>query len=59
MKPQLYDGDIDEYLAQFKILTEINNWNLTKKSLNLAACFVSRHALCVFQEPVIILGENF
>ena len=24
MKPQLYDGDIDEYLAQFKILTEIN-----------------------------------
>lgn len=52
-EPQLYDGDIDEYLAQFKILTEINDWNLTKKSLNLAPRFVLGLALCVFQEPVI------
>jgi hypothetical protein len=29
MKPQLYDGDDDlnEYLAQFEILAEINNWD--------------------------------
>ena len=29
VKPQLYDGltDIDEYLTQFNIVTEINGWN--------------------------------
>lgn len=29
MKPQLFDGsgDLEEYLAQFEILAEINNWD--------------------------------
>lgn len=38
MKPQLYDGDDDlnEYLAQFEILAEINNWDYITKSLYLA-----------------------
>jgi hypothetical protein len=33
MKPQLYDGDDDlnEYLAQFEILAEINNWDYITK----------------------------
>ncbi|VDI75512.1 Hypothetical predicted protein [Mytilus galloprovincialis] len=39
MKPQLYEGDedLDEYLAQFEILAEINGWNYATKSLYLAA----------------------
>lgn len=38
MKPQLYEGDddLDEYLAQFEILAEINNWDYETKSLYLA-----------------------
>ena len=38
MKPQLYEGeeDLDEYLAQFEILAEINGWDYTTKSLYLA-----------------------
>ena len=38
MKPQLYDGeeDLNEYLAQFEILAEINGWNYETKSLYLA-----------------------
>ena len=38
MKLQLYDGDDDlnEYLAQFEILAEINNWEYIAKSLYLA-----------------------
>lgn len=38
MKPQLYEGDDDlnEYLAQFEILAEINNWDYVTKSLYLA-----------------------
>jgi hypothetical protein len=38
MKPQLYDGDDDlnEYLAQFEILADINNWDYITKSLYLA-----------------------
>ncbi|VDI11411.1 Hypothetical predicted protein [Mytilus galloprovincialis] len=38
MKPQLYEGDedLDEYLAQFEILAEINGWNYATKSLYLA-----------------------
>ncbi|CAC5414111.1 unnamed protein product [Mytilus coruscus] len=38
MKPQLYEGDEDlnEYLAQFEILAEINGWNYATKSLYLA-----------------------
>jgi hypothetical protein len=29
MKPQPYDGteDIEEYLSQFQILSEVNGWN--------------------------------
>ena len=51
MKPQLYDGtgDLDEYLAQFDILTEINDWNFSKKALHLAAS-LSGAALSVLSE---------
>lgn len=37
VKPQLYDGltDIDEYLTQFYIVTEINGWNSQVKALHL------------------------
>jgi hypothetical protein len=39
MKPQPYDGteDIEEYLSQFQILSEINGWNYNIKSLCLAS----------------------
>ena len=39
VKPQLYDGltDIDEYLTQFYIVTEINGWNSQVKALHLAS----------------------
>ena len=39
VKPQLYDGltDIDEYLTQFNIVTEINGWNSQVKVLHLAS----------------------
>ena len=38
MKPQLYDGDDDlnDYLAQFEILANINNCDYITKSLYLA-----------------------
>ena len=39
VKPQLYDGlsDIDEYLIQFNIVSEINKWNEHSKALHLAS----------------------
>ena len=39
VKPQLYDGltDIDEYLTQFNIVAEINQWNSQTKALHLAS----------------------
>ena len=39
IKPQYYDGteDLDEYLSQFEILSELNNWNYETKSLYLAS----------------------
>jgi len=39
IKPQYYDGteDLDEYLSQFEILSELNNWNYEIKSLYLAS----------------------
>ena len=40
VKPQLYDGltDIDDYLTQFNIVTEINQWKLIQtKALHLAS----------------------
>jgi hypothetical protein len=38
MRPQTYDGseDLNEYLAQFDILAEINGWGYNSKSLYLA-----------------------
>ncbi|KAL3857159.1 hypothetical protein ACJMK2_011854 [Sinanodonta woodiana] len=39
IKPQLYDGqtDIDEYLTQFNIISELNDWDYHSKSLYLAS----------------------
>ena len=39
VKPQLYDGltDIDEYLTQFNIVAEINQWSSQTKALHLAS----------------------
>ena len=39
MKPQLYDGqtDIEEYLTQFNIIAELNDWDYHSKSLYLAS----------------------
>lgn len=38
MKPQHYDGsdDWEEYLTQFEILAEINQWNDVTKALYIA-----------------------
>lgn len=40
MKPQAYDGttDISEYLTQFNLIAEINQWPYSVKSLYLASC---------------------
>lgn len=50
LKPQTYDGsdDLDEYLAQFNIVAELNNWSYTTKSLFLASSIVggARAILC-------------
>lgn len=39
IKPQNYDGsdDLDEYLAHFNIVSELNGWNYNTKSLFLAS----------------------
>ena len=39
MKPQPYDGneDIEEYLSQFQILSEVNGWDYHTRSLCLAS----------------------
>lgn len=39
MKPQFYDGseDLEDYLSQFEILAELNQWNYHSKSLYLAS----------------------
>lgn len=39
-KPQLFEGteDLDEYLAQFQIISEVNGWDYTTKSLDLTGC---------------------
>lgn len=39
IKPQLYDGsdDLDEYLTQFNLLAELNNWKDKTKALFLAS----------------------
>ncbi|VDI26677.1 Hypothetical predicted protein [Mytilus galloprovincialis] len=39
MKPQNYDGkeDLEEYLTQFELISELNNWGYKSKSLYLAA----------------------
>ena len=40
VRPQLYDGlsDIDEYLTQFNIVAQINQWGSNIKALHLASC---------------------
>ena len=40
MKPQSFDGtsDLSEYLTQFNIVAEINNWPYQAKALYLASC---------------------
>ena len=39
MKPQMYSGDedLEEYLAHFEIVSEINGWNYDTMSLFLAS----------------------
>jgi hypothetical protein len=39
IKPQIYNGsdDLDEYLTQFNIVAELNNWDYETKSLYLAS----------------------
>ncbi|CAC5382414.1 unnamed protein product [Mytilus coruscus] len=39
IKPQLYDGsdDLEEYLTQFYLLAELNDWDLRSKALLLAS----------------------
>lgn len=39
MKPQNYDGreDLDEYLTQFELVSELNNWSYRTKSLYMAS----------------------
>lgn len=39
MKPQKYDGtdDLEEYLTQFNLLSELNNWTVNTKALFLAS----------------------
>lgn len=39
LKPQTYDGseDLDEYITHFNIVSEINAWNYSTKSLYLAS----------------------
>lgn len=39
MKPQKFDGkdDLEEYLAQFELVAELNNWSYRTKSLYLAS----------------------
>lgn len=50
LKPQTYDGtdDLDEYLTQFNIVSELNGWNYASKSLFLASSIVgsARAILC-------------
>lgn len=38
-KPQCFEGseDLDEYLAQFEILSKLNRWDYHQKSLHLAS----------------------
>ena len=40
MKPQSFDGtsDLSEYLTQFNIVAEINNWTYQANALYLASC---------------------
>lgn len=40
LKPQNYDGneDFEEYLSQFEIIAQINNWDHVEKALYLAGC---------------------
>lgn len=50
LKPQTYDGsdELDEYLAQFNIISELNRWDYHTKSLFLASSIVgpARSLLC-------------
>ena len=55
VKPQLYDGsdDLEEYLTQFNLLVELNNWNSKTKALFLASSLngVARAILNEISEP--------
>ena len=50
VKPQTYDGtdDLDEYLTQFNLVSELNGWDYNMKSLFLASSMVgeTRAILC-------------
>jgi hypothetical protein len=56
MKPQPYDGteDIEEYLSQFQILSEVNGWNYNIKSL----CSQLFNILTENRERLIIFSHS-
>lgn len=44
LKPQLFDGadDIDEYLAQYEVVSKVNRWNNNQKGLYLSSSLTGR-----------------
>ena len=44
IKPQNYNGatDFDEFLAQFEVVSELNSWRYSEKSVYLASCLLER-----------------
>lgn len=60
MKPQTYDGsnDIGEYLTQFNLISEINNWSYQAKSLYLASS-LSGNARSLLSELTEIQKRDF
>ena len=60
VKPQLYDGltNIDEYLTQFNIIAEINQWSCDTKALHLASCLMG-NARSLHNELDSVHRRNF
>ena len=60
VRPQLYDGlsDIDEYLTQFNIVAQINQWGSNIKALHLASCLTG-NARSLLSELDLEHQQNF